>query len=128
MQQERPILIVEDDADTREGLKFFLETCGYAVVLSDDGADGLAKLRAGLRPCLILLDLMMPKKNGFQFRAEQVLDPELLQIPVVVYSGDPDACPKGVVLGAVAHFQKPMDMDKLLEVVDAHYRRSETLP
>lgn len=117
MPPAQPILIVEDDIDTREALKFCLETFGYAVVLAGDGADGLAKLHAGLRPCLILLDLLMPRKNGFQFRMEQVMDPELSEIPVVVYSGNPDACRGEAVAGAVAHLHKPIEVDKLLELV-----------
>lgn len=120
MAPGQPILIIEDDTDTREALKFFLETYGYGVVLADDGADGLAKLHAGLRPSLILLDLMMPKKNGFQFRVEQAMDSELSEIPVVVYSGNPDACRREAVVGAVAHLRKPIEVEKLLQVVRAH--------
>jgi CheY-like chemotaxis protein len=124
MSTNAPILVVEDDSPTREALKLFLETHGYAVILAADGAAGLAKLRAGLRPCLILLDLMMPEKNGFQFRVEQVLDPELSEIPVVVYSGDADACVSGGALGGVAHLYKPIDLDKLLQIVETYCRAS----
>ncbi len=120
MPSDQPILIVEDDVDTREALQFFLETYGYSVVLAGDGADGLAKLHAGLRPCLILLDLLMPKTNGFQFRVEQAKHPELSHIPVVVYSGNPDACRDEAVLGAVAHLHKPIEVDRLLEVVQTY--------
>ena len=119
MPSGQPILIVEDDVDTREALKFFLETYGYAVVSASDGADGLAQLHAGLRPSLILLDLMMPRKNGFQFRVDQAMDPELSEIPVVVYSGNRDACRGEEVGGAVAHLRKPIEVEKLLEVVRA---------
>jgi CheY-like chemotaxis protein len=117
MAMEHPILIVEDDADTRAAMQFFLEAHGYTVMVASDGAQGLAKLRAGLRPCLILLDLMMPEKNGFQFRVEQVLDPELSEIPVVVYSGNADAHAHANVLGGVTHLTKPLDLDKLLAAV-----------
>jgi CheY-like chemotaxis protein len=121
MTTEHPVLIVEDDTETREAMKFFLEAHGYAAVLAADGAEGLARLRAGLRPCLILLDLMMPQKNGFQFRVEQVLDPDLSEIPVVVYSGNPDAHASGAALGAVTHLSKPLDLDKLLDAVRTHW-------
>lgn len=120
MPARQPILIVEDDVDTREALKFLLETYGYAVVVAGDGADGLAKLHAGLRPSLILLDLLMPKKNGFQFRVEQAMDAELSEIPVAVYSGNPDACRAEALAGAVAHLHKPIEVEKLLEVVRAY--------
>jgi CheY-like chemotaxis protein len=124
MMTEHPVLIVEDDTDTREAMKFLLEGHGYATVVAADGAEGLAKLRAGLRPCLILLDLMMPEKNGFQFRVEQVLDPRLSEIPVVVYSGNPDAHASGAALGAVTHLSKPLDVDKLLDAVKTHWAAS----
>lgn len=114
------ILIVEDDADTRDALAIFLERHGYAVALATDGADGLRQLRAGLRPRLILLDLMMPEKNGLQFRVEQVVDPELADIPVVIYSGDAEARATGATFGGVACLAKPIDVGKLLDLVQAH--------
>lgn len=114
------VLIVEDDADMRNTLRAFLEMHGYSAVVATNGADGLSKLRAGLRPRLILLDLMMPEKNGFQFRVEQVVDPVLADIPVVIYSGDAEAQADGAVLGGVARLAKPVDADKLLQVVKAY--------
>lgn len=114
------ILIVEDDAETRDALAVILEGHGYAVALATDGADGLRQLRAGLRPRLILLDLMMPEKNGFQFRVEQVVDPRLADIPVVIYSGDAEAQATGAVLGGVACLSKPIDVGKLLDLLRAH--------
>ena len=120
MTTDHAILIIEDDDDSREAMGAFLELHGYTVVLASDGAKGLAFLRAGARPCLILLDLVMPGKNGFQFRVEQVLDPDLAAIPVIVYSGDPDAFGNSAMLGTVAQLCKPIDVDKLLEVVKAH--------
>lgn len=114
------VLIVEDDEDMRNTLQAFLEMHGYSAVVAANGADGLRKLRAGLRPCLILLDLMMPEKNGFQFRVEQVVDPALAEIPVVIYSGDVEAQADAAVLGGVARLAKPVDADRLLTVVKAY--------
>src|SRR5438445_6065998 len=82
-----PVLIVDDDADVRDAMEFLLRSEGYRTVTAADGDDALTKLRAGLEPCLILLDLMMPWKDGFQFRREQMRDPRLSAIPVVVLSG-----------------------------------------
>ncbi len=113
------ILVVEDDAHTRDALLALLEKHGYSVALAVNGADGLSRLRDGLRPRLILLDLMMPEKNGFQFRVEQVADPVLADIPVVIYSGNAEAHADGAVLGGVACLTKPIEIDKLLEVVKA---------
>jgi CheY-like chemotaxis protein len=114
------VLIVEDDTNTRVALGEFLEMHGYSTVLAANGAEGLSKLRSGLRPCLILLDLMMPEKNGFQFRTEQVVDARLADIPVAVYSGNPEARAESVLLGAVAHLGVPINVDELLRIVKAY--------
>ncbi len=120
----RPILVIDDDLNTREAMGEFLTLHGYSVVLAADGQEGLTYLRAGMRPGLIILDLMMPEKNGFQFRVEQCLDPELEKIPVIVYSGDREAYANGFFLGAVARLDKPIDVSKLLEAVKAHCQPS----
>lgn len=119
MTTHHQILVVDDDADTRDALAALLELHGYSAVLAANGADGLTKLRTGLRPCLILLDLMMPEKNGFQFRVEQVVDPVLANIPVVIYSADPDARAEGAVLGGAACLSKPIDVGTLLRTLKA---------
>ena len=80
------ILLVEDEASIREVMEEVLRAEGYGVVCADNGADALATLRGGLRPCMIILDLMMPVMDGWQFRAAQMRDAELLKIPTVVYS------------------------------------------
>jgi CheY-like chemotaxis protein len=114
---ELPILIVEDDLNTQEAMKTLLEKRGYPVVVAANGADGILQLRAGLRPCLIILDMIMPEKNGFQFRAEQILDPALSEIPVIICSGDAEAQGDMARLGAAAYFSKPVDVTQLLAVV-----------
>ncbi len=122
-QLAAPILVVEDSAEVRRSLDWLLRVEGYAVVTAVHGADALRKLQAGLRPCLILLDLKMPEMNGFEFRRLQLQDPELADIPVVIYSDV--ANPERVVqrLQAAAHVQKPFDLDALLAVVGAHCHR-----
>jgi len=117
---EHVILVIEDDAATREAVKALLEMRGYKVVLTANGNDGLTKLRAGLRPCVILLDLTMPEKSGFEFRLEQVVDPELAQIPVIIYSGDAEAYARAADYGAAALLQKPVGIDVLVETIEAH--------
>jgi CheY-like chemotaxis protein len=112
------VLVFYDDPDTLEIPLTVLETRGYQVIAATDGADALAKLRgAGCqRPCLILLDLMMPGMNGVQFRAEQALDPALASIPVVVLSGDGRAEEQVVVMG-LELIKKPVELDVLLATV-----------
>lgn len=78
------VLIVDDDRAVLNGLGELLESEGYAVATAMDGVDALKQLRAGLRPCVILLDLMMPRMDGWDFRHEQLKDPDLKDLPVVV--------------------------------------------
>jgi CheY-like chemotaxis protein len=113
----RGILLVEDNEQTCLAMKTLLELESYQVTTAFDGASGLDLLRGGLRPGLILLDLHVPVKDGFQFRAEQLQDPELAVIPVVVYSGAADVAEKANALGAVASLHKPIEIDTLLEIV-----------
>ena len=81
-----PVFVVNDDAETAEAIKALLEHDGYEVETAADGQTALRKLRDGLRPCIILLDLMMPVIDGYQFRAAQLKDDELAEIPVIVCS------------------------------------------
>lgn len=117
--QPRLILVVDDDPDMREALGLLLETRGYRVTSVGNGAEALTTLRAGTRPCVIVLDLMMPVKNGFEFCAEQRLDTELANIPVVVLSalsGSNDYAP---LPGVAAHLQKPLSsVGELLHVIE----------
>src|SRR3954466_3369212 len=78
------VMIVEDDADTREMLERFLELEGFDVRTAANGQLALEALQADGTPCVILLDLMMPVMNGWQFREVQVRDPRFSRIPVVV--------------------------------------------
>src|SRR5512132_4356371 len=97
---EKRILIVEDDVDVRDALMQVLEFEGYRVTGASNGEEALAALRAGGRPSLILLDLMMPVMNGSQFRAAQLADRALAAIPVIVLSADAGLEEKASRLGA----------------------------
>jgi CheY-like chemotaxis protein len=116
------VLIVEDDPDTREMLATLLTTQGFYVVAAEDGLEALHLLRtvrhrAPQAPCLVLLDLTMPRLGGHEFRRAQLDDPILAGIPIAVMSGATDATERGVTLGAVATLTKPIDLDLLIEVV-----------
>jgi CheY-like chemotaxis protein len=78
------ILIVEDTPEFRESVGDFLEDEGFDTSLAADGREALAQLHDGLKPDLILLDLMMPGMGGLEFREEQLRDPALADIPVVL--------------------------------------------
>ena len=117
-----PILIVDDDPALREGLCVLLETRGYPAITAANGAEALAALRAGLRPCLIVLDLMMPVRDGIQFREEQRHDKAIADIPVVILSARSDSEQYVEQLGAVGHMSKsPLDTNALMTVIRQHY-------
>jgi CheY-like chemotaxis protein len=119
MSRPLTVLVVDDDADICDTLQLTLELNGLRVITACDGAKALALLRAGERPDVIILDLMMPVMTGFEFRAEQLRDPALARIPVVVLTGDGRAVEKGASLGAEA-VQKPIALDALLGIVNRH--------
>ncbi len=114
------ILVVEDDAELRDALRSLLELGGYSVETACDGMQALNTLRGGLQPRLILLDLMMPNMDGFQFVNEKRQDPQLCRIPVIIYSGHYDAQANAARLGATAYLQKPFDVDSFLKLVRSH--------
>jgi len=114
------ILVVEDDAFTRETLTTLLAIEGFTVTGAANGQEALDQLRAGAAPDLILLDLMMPVKDGWQFRREQAEDPALASIPVVVVSAACDVGRKAASIGAAGFLQKPVEPRVLLAAVRGH--------
>jgi CheY-like chemotaxis protein len=113
----RGVLVVEDDPDIQDVLRLALETAGYPVSTADNGVEAMRQLQAATPPCLILLDLMMPVMDGWQFRAAQQRDPALAGIPVVVISADGRVPQKAASIGAAGYLGKPVDFDRLVEVV-----------
>jgi CheY-like chemotaxis protein len=111
------ILIVEDDADFRDTLAELLQFEGYQVTQAGNGREALAHLRQSAPPCLILLDLMMPEMNGWEFREAQRQDPALAQIPVAVVTGVRNDAQTLAAFGAVGYFQKPVNVSDLLTTV-----------
>lgn len=122
--RRQTVLVVDDDREVRESLRDLLQLDGYKVKTATDGQDALEQLRGGLRPCIILLDLMMPAMDGQHFRAEQLRDPQLAHIPVVVLSGHYDP-QNAASLGAVASLCKPVDIGTVLQLIEAHCVRQE---
>ena len=76
--------MVDDDEDTRSGIAELLRLDGYSVAEAGDGQEALEYLHEQQRPCLVLLDLQMPRTSGWEFRALQERDREIADIPVVV--------------------------------------------
>jgi CheY-like chemotaxis protein len=111
----KEILLVDDDDDLRVTMSAVLEQCGYRVVQAADGRQALDYLQAGGRPSLILLDLMMPNMNGWQFQAEREKDPALAAIPLIAVTasrlaGSPMPWASEVVY-------KPFSLDQFLASV-----------
>ena len=107
------VMVVEDDALIREMVVQVLAGEGFTAVAASNGAEALQYLRrAYVHPALILLDLMMPVMDGWQFRAEQLKDPALAGIPVVVMSASADD-----ELPAAARVQKPFGIETLINTV-----------
>jgi CheY-like chemotaxis protein len=116
------VLIVEDDPDMREMLSALISSEGFHAVAAEDGLEALHMLRAVRHrapdiPCLVLLDLKMPRLSGNEFRRAQLGDPVVASVPVAVISGAVDADERAQALGAVATLIKPIDFAVLLDVV-----------
>jgi len=115
------ILVVEDDEDAREALVALLQMKGYSAVPAGNGKEALDYLRQAPLPDLIILDLWMPVMDGWQFRREQIKDPRLAQIPVIVVtalSDRTDVDANDVII-------KPVDVNRLLTTV-GNYCKPET--
>lgn len=111
------ILLVEDDDDIRELMAAVLCDEGYAVCAAENGLRGLELART-TPPALILLDLMMPVMNGWEFRAHQMADEDLAGVPTIVVSAaGADAV---VSLRVTAFIPKPLSFDTLLGVIRDH--------
>ena len=109
------VLIVDDEFDIREAVEEVLSEEGHQCLSAGDGAEALACLR-DFHPQLVLLDLMMPGMNGWEFRAAQQGDPEFRSIPVVILS----ALGREGSIDADGFMQKPFDLDDLLATVRRH--------
>ena len=115
-----PVLLIDDDFDSVQALVLFLQYHNIDAVTAKDGEAALELLRSGLAPCVIILDLMMPGKDGFTFRSEQLGDDELAKIPVIVCSAAYDGRGAAQRMGAAGFVQKPAEPQALLRAVKEH--------
>jgi CheY-like chemotaxis protein len=126
MRDVAPIFVVDDDLDLRETLGELLTEEGYATRLLDNGRTALELLRAGVRPRLILLDLMMPDMSGWEFREAQLRDERLRGIPVIVMTASRGFDEVG--LAAAEILLKPAGLTDILDAVARHALRRERGP
>ncbi len=118
MAEKKQILLVEDDHYISESIVELLTDEGYEVASTGNGQEALDYLRAAKRlPDLILLDLMMPVKDGYKFREEQVEDARLANIPVVAMSADRGAQAKTQGTGVRYSLRKPLELEELLRII-----------
>jgi CheY-like chemotaxis protein len=111
------VLVVDDDPDTRESMQEVLEAEGYAVSCVANGREALEYLQHSPRPCVILLDLMMPVMDGWQFRREQKLDPTIADIPLIVITASGK---RPVLIDADELVMKPLDIGRLFEAIERY--------
>ena len=112
-----PVLLVEDDDEVREGLRAVLESQGFDVECAQDGLEALGALWRGFRPCVILLDVMLPRVDGYVFRNLQRANTRWADIPVIVVSALSELPDRADMLQPLAWFRKPFDVDALTETL-----------
>ena len=109
-----PLLIVDDECATRDTLTELLGKDGRKILTASDGQEALKSLTEVPRPCLILLDLMMPRMNGWEFLQRKSADPVIAGIPTIVLSGS------GRPAGAAHQLAKPVNVERLLALVEQY--------
>lgn len=112
------ILVVDDDDAVRETIVEVLEDARYDVRAARNGREAIDILRSNSRPCLILLDLMMPVMNGWEFVRETAQDPALSDLPICLVTAV--AATQQLPDGPVAVVRKPLELTDLLNVVQQH--------
>ncbi|MCI2058638.1 MAG: response regulator transcription factor [Oscillibacter sp.] len=123
MESKRNVLIVEDEKNIVDILRFNLQRAGYDTIEAYDGEDGLARAIAD-RPDLILLDVMLPKKNGFDVC--RALRERNDNVPVIILTAREEEADKvlGLEIGADDYITKPFSMRELIARVGANIRRT----
>jgi CheY-like chemotaxis protein len=118
-----PLMIIDDDDDLRNALAFIMTEQGYEVAAFGDARAALDALERAPAPFLILLDLMMAGMSGWEFRANQLRNPKLTAIPVVVLTAANTLSDGSQTLSDVEILEKPFPLDTLLNVVGRYAAR-----
>lgn len=113
-----PVLLIEDDDDTRDAMRRLLSEAGFRVIASDEGRKAI-ELAGATHPCVIVLDLVTEGMDGWAFLERRKDEPALSQVPVVVVTGSSVPPPNG----AAAVFRKPVDPGALVRAVQRLARR-----
>ena len=110
------VLVVDDDPDILEALSEILEAEGFEIRRARNGKEALERLEPD-PPNLILLDLMMPVMDGWEFAQRMRQKPTVAGIPLIVLSADRNVGSKAADIGAVGHLAKPFELNDLLDMV-----------
>jgi len=120
------VMTIDDDADLQVSIVDVLEEKGFCPVVVADGLEALDQLRSGFRPSVILLDLIMPRMNGWDFRREQCNDVALRDIPVVVTTAESlDESARRIAFGNVGWLPKPFGVEALVTAVENALRSAK---
>ncbi len=115
------VLVVDDDPDILEALSEILEAEGFEIRRARNGKEALERLEPD-PPRLILLDLMMPVMDGWEFAQRLKQRPKVAAIPIIVLSADRNVSNKAAEIGAVGHLAKPFELNDLLDMVRRSFR------
>ncbi|MCB1187582.1 response regulator transcription factor [bacterium] len=129
LNSSREILVIEDEADIKRVIELNLAAEGYRVKVAADGLQGLQMIRS-IKPDLVLLDLMLPGKDGLDICREVKADKELRHIPIIMVSarGEEQDVIIGLGLGADDYICKPFRVGELMARVRAAFRRVDSAP
>ncbi len=126
MTDKQLILVVDDDPDLVEAVSMKLESKGFRVAKAYDGVQAWDKIKEE-RPKLVILDVMMPNKNGYQLCDEIKKDPDYKDITIVLLTAVGEAVTTtrymhrdGITTLADDFIPKPIDLDKLMDIVDSY--------
>jgi two-component system alkaline phosphatase synthesis response regulator PhoP len=124
MKDKATILLIDDDKDFVEATKVVLESKPYEVITAYNGSDGLKQAKTE-KPDLIILDVIMPVKDGFNAAEELKKDPELQKVPVIMLTSFADrrgetnlSVSQGLTLDTEDYIDKPVSPEELLKRVE----------
>ena len=120
-EKPKPVLLVEDDTELRDALAEALADAGYLVSVASNGREGLDKIKDDPQPGVVLLDLLMPVMNGWEFCDVMKGNPKTAQVPIVVMSGAVSHDPESpYFIGAEDFIAKPINMSDLLAKLEKY--------
>jgi len=118
------VLVIDDDPATRDLLERSLSAADLSVVTVDNGEDGILLAQA-LRPDIIILDVVLPDKDGWEVLAALKADPELMDIPTIMLTVV-DERGRGLGLGATEYLIKPVDSEHMIKLIRSYLWRNDS--